>query len=192
MEIKARLQNLRISERKARLVVDLIRNQKTDKALAQLAFTNKKATDPIAKLIKSAVANAVNNFELDANNLYIKEIRVDQGKTLKRWMPRAHGRATTIRKRSCHIDLVLAEIKDSGKREAKKMKTEKPVKLETLVNTKAAPAPEKIKSTKKSVKASEEVVSEEDPRNFGRRGHAKIEGSSSRGFSGRLFNRKSG
>jgi large subunit ribosomal protein L22 len=191
MEIKARLNDLRISDRKARLVVNLVRNLKTDKALAQLSFINKKSTNPIAKLIKSAIANAVNNYELDADNLYVKAIRVDQGKTLKRWMPRAHGRATTIRKRSCHIDLILAEIKDSGKKEAKKAKAEKPVKLETLVNAKAAPAPEKVKVSKKQVKDSEEVVKEEDPRNSGRRGHAKMEGSG-RGFASRMFNRKSG
>jgi len=191
MEIKASLNNLRISERKVRLVVDLIRNTKTDKALAQLTFTNKRAATPVIKLIKSAIASAVNTYELDANNLYIKEVRVDQGKTLKRWMPKAHGRATTVRKRSCHIDLVLAEIKDSGKKEAKKTKTEKPVKLETLVNAKAPQAPAKVKTAKKQIKDSEEVTKEEDPRNSGRRGHAKMEGGT-RGFANRMFNRKSG
>lgn len=192
MEIKASLKHLRMSPQKVRLVVDVIRGLKTDKALDQLRFINKKAAAPIDKLLRSAIANAVNNYDLDKDNLIVKSIYVDSGLTLKRWMPKAHGRATVIRKRACHINLVLGEIKDSGKKEAKNIKAEEPVKLETLINAKEAPAAKKIKPVKKQVKESEEVVAEiVDPRMEGRHGHAKIEGGS-KGFAAKMFRRKSG
>ena len=75
----------------------------------------RKAAQPILKLVQSAVANAKHNYDLtDQANLFVKEIKVGGGATLKRWTPKAHGRATPIRKRSCHIDLVLGELSDSG------------------------------------------------------------------------------
>lgn len=133
MEIRASLKHLRMSAQKTRLVVDVIRKMPVLSALDQLQFVNKLAATPVAGLIKSAIANAENTYGLEKSNLYVKEIRVDEGLTLKRWMPRAHGRATTIRKRACHIHLVLAEIKESGKAEKKVVKTADPVKLEKLV-----------------------------------------------------------
>ena len=152
MELKASVKNLRMSPRKIRLVIDLIRKMTVDEALDQLKFVNKLAAEPISKLIKSALANAENTYNLDRSNLYIKEIRSDEGLTLKRWMPRAHGRATAIRKRGCHLSLVLAEIKDSGPRDKKTAPVEEPVKLEKLAKegekmtkSSAAAAPEKIK-----------------------------------------------
>ena len=195
MEIKASLNNLRMSPRKARLVVDVVRKARTSKALDQLAFLNKKAAFPIAELLKSAIANAVNNYDLDKDNLCIKSIRVDEGKTLKRWMPKAHGRATVIRKRACHIEIILGEIKDSGQKTAKSQKLEAPVKLENLLNTKETPAPEKVaKAVPKKIKKSEEVVEDKaETLEAGRHGHAKIEGKThTKGFSSRIFRRKSG
>src|SRR5574344_2507486 len=124
MEIKASLNDLRMSPRKVRLVIDLIRKMPVDAALAQLKFTHKLATEPVAKMIESAIANGVNTYGLDRNNLFIKEIRSDEGTTLKRWMPKAHGRATVIRKRGAHVKVVLGEIVDSGKHEKKVVKTE--------------------------------------------------------------------
>jgi large subunit ribosomal protein L22 len=191
MEIKASLNNLRMSPRKARLVLDVVRKMPTDKALGQLMFLNKKATMPVIKLIKSAIANAVNNYDLDKDNLYIKEIKADEGKTLKRWMPKAHGRATVIRKRGCHIDITLAEIKDSGKKAAKKQEVEAPVKLDTLVNVKESADGKKLKADAKNIKKSEEVEKEiVEPHSEGRHAHAKVEGK--KGFAGKMFRRKSG
>ncbi len=132
MEVKASLKNLRMSPRKIRLVIDVVRKLPVTDALDQLKFINKLAADPVAKLINSAVANAVNTYSLEKNNLFVKEIRSDEGIMLKRWMPRAHGRATSIRKRGCHLSLTLGEIKDSGPKEKKAVKTEEPVKLEKL------------------------------------------------------------
>jgi large subunit ribosomal protein L22 len=133
MEIKASLKHLRMSAQKTRLVVDIVRKLSVKDALDQLKFANKLAAAPVGTLIKSAIANAENTYGLEKSNLYIKEIRVDEGVTLKRWMPRAHGRATSIRKRGCHINLILAEIKDSGKGEKRVVKAAEPVKLEKLV-----------------------------------------------------------
>jgi large subunit ribosomal protein L22 len=191
MEIKASLNNLRQGPQKVRLMADIIRGMKTDKALDQLRFGNKISAQPLLKLVQSAIANAVNNYDLDKDNLYIKTIFVDGGKSLKRWTPKAHGRATTIRKRSCHINLILGELKDSGTKEAKKMKVEAPIKLENMV--KDAETPQKVKASKKDIKKSEEVVEEiVDPRMEGRGGHAKIEGGSSKGSARKMFRRKSG
>jgi large subunit ribosomal protein L22 len=155
MEVKASIKNLRMSPRKVRLVIDVIRKMPVLPALDQLKFVNKLAAEPIAKLIKSAIANAENTYSLEKDNLFIKEIRSDEGVMLKRWMPRAHGRATSIRKRGCHLSLVLGEIKDSGPKEKKVIKTEEPVKLEKLAKegektakTVSAAAPkEKVKKS---------------------------------------------
>jgi large subunit ribosomal protein L22 len=155
MEVKASLKHLRMSPRKARLVIDVIRKMPVDTALDQLRFINKLAASPIAKLIKSGIANAVNTYSLSSDNLYIKEIRSDEGVMLKRWMPRAHGRATSIRKRGCHISLVLAEIKESGKAEKKVVKTADPVKLEKLAKEgEAAMSKAGAKADKDRVKKS--------------------------------------
>lgn len=177
MEIKASLNHLRMSPRKARLVLDVVRSLPVDKALEQLQFINKLAAEPILKLIKSGVANAEHNFNLDKDNLYIKEIKADGGMTIKRWMPRAHGRATTIRKRSCHITLVLGELVDSGKKESRKVKAEAPVKLEEIV-AEAEKSANKKKSSTKSTNSSESK--------------AKTESKASKGFTSKTFNRKAG
>lgn len=149
MEVKASLKHLRMSPRKVRLVIDLIRKMPVESALEQLRFVNKQATVPLTKLLKSAIANAVNTYSLEKSNLYIKEIRSDEGVMLKRWMPRAHGRATSIRKRGCHVSVVLAEIKASGSKAKKVVKAAEPVKLEKLVKE-----GEKSKITAKSEKAT--------------------------------------
>jgi large subunit ribosomal protein L22 len=95
--------------RKARLVADLIRGKKSEEALNILTFTKKAAAKTIIKLLKSAIANATQKKTVDIDRLYIKKIAVDQGPTMKRFQPRALGRATMIRKRSSHITIVLDE-----------------------------------------------------------------------------------
>lgn len=132
MEVKASLKHLRMSAQKVRLVIDVIRKMPVEAALNQLRFINKSACLPVAKLIKSAIANAENTYSLDKSNLFISEIRADEAVTMKRWMPRAHGRATSIRKRGCHINLVLKEIKESGQHAKKVVEVAEPVKLEKL------------------------------------------------------------
>lgn len=172
MEVKASLKHFRISPRKSRLVAGLIRGMEVNKASNQLKFLNKKSAHPMLKLLNSAVASATNNFDLDKNNLVIKEISVEDGKTLKRWMPKAHGRATVIRKRCCHIYITLSEIVDSGKREAKKIKIEEPVKLEDLGQKSKVDKKDKIEKNEKSA----------DTRGA----------KSDKSFAGKMFRRKAG
>jgi large subunit ribosomal protein L22 len=109
MEVKARLKFVRVSPRKAQLVADLVRGKGSEEALNILTFTKKSAAKIIIKLLKSAIANATQKKNIDVDRLYIKKITVDQGPTMKRFQPRALGRATTIRKRTSHITIVLDE-----------------------------------------------------------------------------------
>jgi large subunit ribosomal protein L22 len=108
MEVKAKLRFTRIAPRKARLVADLIRGKRSEEAVSILTFTPKAAARIIIKLLRSAIANA-DQKKVDVDRLYVKTIMVDQGPTMKRFMPRALGRATTIRKRTSHITIVLDE-----------------------------------------------------------------------------------
>ena len=109
MEAKAKLMGVRLSPQKAKLVVDLVRGKSVSEALDFLAFTNKSSAPVVAKLVKSAAANAVNNQKMDEASLYIKEIWVCPGKTLKRFMPRAKGSASRILKRTSHINVVVSD-----------------------------------------------------------------------------------
>lgn len=109
MEVKAKLSFARIAPRKVRLVADMIRHKDVNEAMNLLTFVNKRSAPVIKKLLKSAVANADQKNVIDVDTLYVKHISVDQGPTLKRFMPRAQGRATEIRKKTSHINLVLEE-----------------------------------------------------------------------------------
>ena len=110
MEARAKLSYARIAPRKVSVVLDLIRNQPLDKALAILQYTPKAASELLYKLVKSAAANAENNFNMDKNNLYVAECYVTHGPTLKRVMPRAQGRAYRILERTSHVTVVLKEM----------------------------------------------------------------------------------
>jgi large subunit ribosomal protein L22 len=106
--MKASATHIRISPRKVRMVVDTVRGKSVSQALSILGFTRKKAALPVQKLLKSAVANAAENDGIsDVDTLVIDRIMVDEGPTLKRFMPRARGRATPIRKRTSHIRIIL-------------------------------------------------------------------------------------
>ena len=141
MEVKAYLRYLNIAPRKTRLVANLVKGMEVEKAKAQLLFCKKRAAKPILKLINSAIANARNNLGIDGI-FFIKEIRVDQGPMLKRWMPRAFGRATMIQRKTSHITLVL-EIKEPKKIEKKELiKEQKEAKKEEI-------SPEKTKKEAK-------------------------------------------
>jgi large subunit ribosomal protein L22 len=109
--MKASATHIRISPRKVRMVVDTVRGKSVSQALSILGFTRKKAALPVQKLLKSAVANAVENGGInDVETLVIDRIMVDEGPTLKRYMPRARGRATPIRKRTSHIRIILRDM----------------------------------------------------------------------------------
>lgn len=112
MQAKAIARYVRISPRKVRQVVDLIRGKSVNDALAILQFTPNGSTEPVTKVLKSAVANAAHNLEMNPEELFVTQVYVDQGPTLKRIKPRAMGRADQIRKRSSHITVVVGEKKE--------------------------------------------------------------------------------
>lgn len=109
MEVKASANFVRIAPRKVRIVVDLVRGKAVGEALAILRNTPRAASPLVEKVLKSAVANAEHNFELDADDLYVAKAFVDQGPTLKRFRPRARGMANRILKKTSHITLMVAE-----------------------------------------------------------------------------------
>lgn len=109
MEARAQAKMIRVAPQKARLVVDLVRGKSVKEALGILEYTNKSATPAIIKVVKSAAANAVHNENAEESKLYIKEIFVDEGPTLKRFAAKAKGSGTRILKRTSHITVVVAE-----------------------------------------------------------------------------------
>ncbi len=166
-QIKATLRYLHIAPRKVGLVVNAIKGLSVNEAEAQLMFRAKRSSHPVLKLLRSAVANAKNNFKLNPENLIVKEIRVDQGPMLKRFLPRAMGRATPIHKKMSHVSITL-ESKEKAKEarftiasKAKKVKKEK---------SKSAPKAENKPASKE---AAAKPVKE------------------SSGFMKKIFNRKS-
>jgi len=109
MEVSARLKGARLSAQKARLVADQIRGKGVEEALDLLAFSPKKGSDIIKKVLNSAIANAEHNEGADVDELTVSSIFVDEGMTMKRLRPRAKGRADRILKRSCHITVKVAD-----------------------------------------------------------------------------------
>ncbi|MBU9710802.1 50S ribosomal protein L22 [Evansella tamaricis] len=112
MEAKAIAKQVRIAPRKVRLVVDLIRGKGVGEAISILRLTPKKASPVVEKLLNSAIANAEHNYEMEPDNLVVSKVYVDEGVTLKRFRPRAMGRASRINKRTSHITVVLTEKKE--------------------------------------------------------------------------------
>lgn len=109
MESTAKARYIRVSPFKARQVADLIRGKEAKEAMGILRYTNKKSAPLIGKVLKSAVANAEHNYDMDSDNLFVSEIMIDEGPTLKRMKPRAYGRADVMRHRTSHITVVLRE-----------------------------------------------------------------------------------
>ena len=109
MQAKAIARTVGVTPRKARLVVDLVRGKTVVEALETLSLLNKSAVTPVTKVIKSAVANATNNFNMEESALYIKEAYVDDAIRMRRFLPRAKGSASGLVKRTCHITVVVAD-----------------------------------------------------------------------------------
>jgi large subunit ribosomal protein L22 len=113
MRVHAQAKWVRTSARKARVVLDHIRGRSVPEARTILAFTTRAVATDIEKVLRSAVANAESNHGLDGDELVVEAAYADEGPTLKRWKPRARGRVNRIRKRSCHVTLVLAEVPET-------------------------------------------------------------------------------
>jgi large subunit ribosomal protein L22 len=164
----AKINYLRISPRKVRVVLEAVKKMTVSKAMEQLQFMPKKSALPLLKLLKSAVANAENNFKLKKENLTIAEFRADKGSVLKRWMPRAQGRATPIHKFTTHVTLIL---EDKTVAEVKKEKKEKEEKPEDVVVVKDW---DEAKSLVKE-EVEENVHPEKDEMNTGEENKDEIE-----------------
>jgi len=184
MEVKAQLNNLRRSPRKVRLVAKLLRGLDVKEAENQLRFLAKGSVPSFEKLLKSAVSNAENNFGLSKDNLYIKDIVVNEGPKLKRWLPRAYGRASLILKRSSCIEMILAEKVEGKDRKKLKRKSEiRDVKVDEI-GKKAVKGKdrEKIREEKKG------MIKEKEEKEFV---DEKKRIDETKGFFKRIFRRKS-
>jgi large subunit ribosomal protein L22 len=115
----AKASHVRVTPMKARRVVDLIRDMRASEALSVLKFAPQAASEPVAKVLASAIANAEHNFQLDPDSLIISRAYVDEGPTLKRFRPRAQGRAYTIRKRTSHITIEVESVDTTSKQKGR-------------------------------------------------------------------------
>lgn len=137
MQVVAKLRYLNIAPRKVRLAADLIRGKSVAQAENILKFTVKRASQPLLKLVKSAMANAKNNFQMDESNLYISKILVDEGPKSKRYMPRARGQAYEIQKKSSHVTIWLDERTKTAEKPKKKAKKAEKVEVAEKIEEKA-------------------------------------------------------
>ncbi len=194
IEISAKAKFLKISSKKVRLVLDVVRGMRAEEAQNQLRFIPKKASKYILKLLNSAIANAEHNFNLKKENLYIKKIIANEGPTLKRWMPKAYGRATVIRKRSSHIEIVLAGKVESGLA-AKKKTMAKPVSVKSELKKGEIPSVE-INEEKKVLEKEGYKPEIIDANREGKHRHReqidRIKKNEGKTFLKRIFRRKSG
>jgi len=193
MQVKAKLNNLRISPRKVRLVAELVRGLDVQDALNQIEASYKRGSLPMKKLIESAVSNGENNLGIDRSNMYIFSILVDAGPSLKRWMPKAYGRASQILKRTTQIEVTLEErVEGKGrksqeeleesrkKRMEEKMKKEKELRKEAA--EKEAGAKDKKESGAKATEKNKEKTAEKGK---------VFEEKKGKGWASRIFRRKS-
>jgi large subunit ribosomal protein L22 len=139
--VRAQAKWVRTSARKARLVLDHIRGVPVPEARTILAFTTRAAATDVEKVLRSAVANAEANFGLDGDDLLVEAAYADEGPTLKRWKPRARGRVNRIRKRTCHVTLVLVERPEEQTRRRRRPQTAAATEPATETETAAEPKP---------------------------------------------------
>lgn len=134
MEATARLKNLRISPRKLRLLADAVRGQGVERAISTLRFSSKKMSQEMIRAIRSAISNATNERSADVDKMIVKEIFIDDGPTMKRFMSRARGSSSSILKRTSHLTVLVGE-KDQKTKSAKKTVVAKKAEEEKTVKT---------------------------------------------------------
>lgn len=178
MKVNAKLNNLRIAPRKSKLVADLIKGLDVLEALDQLEVHIKRTSPHMKKLLLSAIANSENNFGLDKNNLYVYDARVGAGPTMKRWMPKAFGRAGEILKRTSKIEIILEERVEGKNR---KTKEEMEAEMKKREKERKKEEKEQKETQEKSSKDSDKKGSEE---------RTKKE-TPNKGWAKKIFQRKS-
>jgi large subunit ribosomal protein L22 len=152
-EVRAEAKYVRMSPRKARLVTEHIRGRSVPEARAVLAFTSREAAQVIQKVLHSAVSNAESNHGIAEERLYVKAAYADSGPVMKRWRARARGRVARIRKRTCHITVLLAELPEATP-------SVEPVEAEAAEET---PAPKRAPARKKTAAASKKKTAAKRP-----------------------------
>lgn len=194
MKVTAKLNKLRISPQKVRLAANILKGLDVANAQAQAENLIKRSSLPLHKLIQSAIANAENNFGLDRDNLYVYDIQVGEGNKLRRWMPRAFGRASMIIKRSSHITLTLEE-RIEGKNRKTKEQLEKERKERAAAKKKLEEAAAKEEKAANEEKAAKEEKGEQTPEaKFKKESKEEIEkrkGGKQDGWVKKMFRRKS-
>jgi len=185
MEARAQARYVRVTPMKARRVVNMIRGMSALEAQAVLRYAEQGASEPVGKLLKSAMSNASNNLNIDPSNMYIAEAFVDEGPTMKRIRPRAQGRAYRIDKRTSHITLILEEQgtparQKPGRRSQKprvkeevKAKLAAAPKLEVATEEKAAASPAKKAPAKKSSSKESSCEKSSSQEGTGKKGSGK-------------------
>ncbi len=157
MQVSAKLNNLKIAPRKVRLVAHVIKGMSADTALTELSKQVKRSSEPMSKLLRSAIANAEHNFGLDSSNLFVSSVLVGDGKRLKRWQPRAFGRANQILHRLSNITLVVEErIEGLNRKETRTTEVVAKKKAEPK-EVKATSVKDEKKETKKDVAVKQEM-----------------------------------
>jgi large subunit ribosomal protein L22 len=172
-EVRAAAKWLRITPRKARLVVEHIRGRTVPEARTMLAFTDRAAAREIDKLLRSAVANAEANHNLIGDDLVVKNVYVDEGPTIKRWRPRARGRAARIRKRMCHITITLSPATAATVTRAPEPEAPAEEKPKRAPRRKAAPKAETESEPKAEAKPKAETKPKPKPRAAAKKAPAK-------------------
>ncbi len=178
-EVKAFARYIHVSPRKLRLVADMIRQTRVDVALEQLKFSSKNAALPISKAINSAVANAVHNFNMNKEDLFLKAITIDQGPVYKKYAPRAQGRAFIERKRTSHINVVLESRARTGKATRRSIFSIRPQRQEVETAKNPVVAKGEVADANKS-------VPKQAPKSDEKMKQQKVS------LKRRLFNRRSG
>ena len=191
MQVEATLKNLRMSPRKVRLVSDSIVGMDVDAAFVQLDHLVKKGGKIMQKLLSSALANAENNFGLDRDNMFVSSILVGEGARLKRWLPRAQGRATMILKRTCHIKLEIEERVEGKNRKSKQQLEKERAKREEEREKMLKEDAERLAKEEKEIESAEKEIIEKAPvkKVMPKKEEAK-KGQDS-GFLKKVFQRKS-
>lgn len=160
MQVTARLNNLKIAPRKVRLVAHVIKGMSADAALVELSKQVKRSSEPMSKLLRSAIANAEHNFGIDPSNLFVRSVLVGDGKRLKRWQPRAFGRANQILHRLSNVSLVVEErIEGLNRKEVRREEAKKATLPKKTKETegKAVLAADERKETKKDSSVKQEM-----------------------------------
>ncbi len=191
MQVTAKLNNLRIAPRKSKIVADLIKGLDVDEAFDQLDVHVKRTSPHLKKLLASAIANGENNLGIDRNNMYILNVRVGEGVTLKRWRARAFGRAGRILKRTSKIEIILEErVEGKGRKTKEQIEKEKKERIQIKKKLKKEKE-KKEKEEAKKKKVTSKKIKTERKEELKKEEKTVTEKKGEKGWVKKVFRRKS-